>query len=77
MNGIGFHTTSLIINYYNYEILKMKLNPASSGAEGLSGLFRLRELGIFPTDGVESLDSLLGGQLCPLLHRLQEKGNEA
>ena len=52
------------------------LNEAKSGgAEGLSCLFGLREW-IFTTDGVESLDSLLRGHLCSLLHSLQEKRDQ-
>ena len=47
----------------------MKLNP--DGAEGLSCFFGLRERGTLSTDGVESLDGLLGGHLCSLFHHLK------
>ena len=72
MNVIGFHTTSLINTIYEI------LNEAKSGAaaEGLSGLLRLREWSTFSTNGVEPFDGLLGGHLCPLLHRLQNKFRE-
>ena len=63
---IGIHRTLLIIP--NYEISN---EAKSGGAEGLSCFFGLRERGTLRTDGVESLDGLLSGHLCSLLHRLQ------